>query len=283
MAWHRSIPAVLLLTLAVPAAEAKGAARAAAPIQAVCRVRGDRPSARTGGSSQPKLRRRSDETDQSAFSAETVTLAGQYLRSRADAVSPSVEARASWEQFYTRCDAAIRRFARTFRTRGVNVDDCTQEVWADLMTSLPDFRMDAARGRFTSWLYTIVRSKATDMMRRQARRPAASLSPVLASQLIATDPDPAAILEQKSDRESLRSAMAELRAVASESSYRVLHLRYIAGWDVQQVADALGFSREQVWVREHRMKRKLRGLLEPEFQAPLRLSAAPLPPQRETA
>ena len=56
------------------------------------------------------------------------------------------------------------------------------------------------------------------------------------------------------------------------SAYRVLHLRYWEGMSAPEVADALGLTPQQVWVREHRMKRKLEQLLRPE--EPVRLRCA---------
>jgi RNA polymerase sigma-70 factor (ECF subfamily) len=250
---------VLLLTLAVPVAATKS--RAHTPTQTACRTPVERSSRRTSGTSHATLQRRDETDDQSGLSAETVTLAGNYLRCRAEGLVPSNETRLGWERFYEPGNASIRRFAETFRRRGVDVEECTQEVWGHLLTSLPNLQMDAARGRFSSWLYTIVRNKATDMLRRQRTRAAAGLGPTDIAQIAAADSNPLERLERQSRCESLRTAMARLRKVASESSYSVLILRHFAGWSVQDVADALGFSREQVWVREHRMKSKLRSLL----------------------
>jgi RNA polymerase sigma factor (sigma-70 family) len=269
MTWQRSLPAVLLLTLAVPTAKANPVSRAPVATPTVRRVRDD-------GASQRNLQ-------QQALSEETIAQAGEYLRLGADSRSVSEETRVGWERFYHRCDATIRRFAATFRSRGVDVDDCTQEVWADLIRSLPQFKLDSTRGRFDSWLYTIVRSKATDILRRQNRTSTTELSPAVMARAATSEVDPSEILDRQSDRDSVQGAMKRLEEVASESSYRVLHLRYIAGWSVQQVADALGFSREQVWVREHRMKRKLRELLADHFEASIAVNDSAVSGPRKIA
>lgn len=272
MAWHRSIPAVLLLTLTVPAAKGNaGRAPVAAPV--VRRIRDDDSSQRKLQANQTRQKRRADESNQDALSPsdETITQAGEYLRLCAESRSPNETTRVEWERFYRHCDATIRRFAGTFRGRGVDVDDCTQEVWADLIRSLPHFKLDSPRGRFDSWLYTIVRSKATDILRRQDRRPTTDLSPAVMACVTTSEADPSEILARQSDCDLVQRAMKRLQETASESSYRVLHLRYFAGWNVQQVAESLGFSREQVWVREHRMKRKLRDLLADQFEVPTAL------------
>jgi RNA polymerase sigma factor (sigma-70 family) len=56
-----------------------------------------------------------------------------------------------------------------------DLDDCVQEVWAELVTLLRVLRYDPRRGRFRTWLYTIVHSRATDLLRRRLRHPADGL------------------------------------------------------------------------------------------------------------
>src|SRR5262249_10321161 len=112
-------------------------------------------------------RRRASSEGNNALSATTLSLAGEYLRCRSANVEAAPRLRAAWREFYNACDSAIGRFARRLRLRATDVDDCKQDVWADLMRSLPRFSLDHSRGRFSSWLYTVVRSKATDVLRRQ--------------------------------------------------------------------------------------------------------------------
>jgi RNA polymerase sigma-70 factor (ECF subfamily) len=190
-----------------------------------------------------------------------VELACTYLGDRRDGISSATSVRQAWDEFYGWCDASIRRFAQSIGGAQINVDDCAQEVWTHLLESLPQFRLDPSRGRFGSWLYTVVRSKVADALRRSSRRTPVTISPTLTDRIARTEDDPAAICQRQWDRQAVRSALAELRTIASERSYRVLHLRYMRGLTVNEVVLSLGISPEQVWAREHRMKRKLRGLL----------------------
>jgi RNA polymerase sigma factor (sigma-70 family) len=143
----------------------------------------------------------------------------------------------------------------------VDVDDCAQEAWVDLLKTLPAFELDDSRGRFTSWLYSIVRSKAADQVRRRSRRPAEAMTPVVAGTLASAEASPVSRAEAADDGEAVHRALTLLAARSSEQSYRVLHLRQVEGRDVADVAAALGIQPRQVWVTEHRMKRKLRDLL----------------------
>jgi RNA polymerase sigma factor (sigma-70 family) len=253
---RRSIPAVLLLTLAVPPVQARSSAPSAT--ESVYADSCESASTLNAESGRYRVRRRQAAGRESGLSAETVGLAGEYLACRSRGIYAGPESVAAWERFYVSSDAAIRRFAATFRSRGVNVEDCTQEVWADLMTSLPGFAMDPSRGRFTSWLFTIVRSKATNAIRRQAR--GTSLTLAAGIDPAADAAGPAELCQRRSDRDGVRRAMASLKDRASDLSYQVLHLRWIDRLSVAEVARTLGLSSGQVWAREHRMKRQLKAI-----------------------
>jgi RNA polymerase sigma-70 factor (ECF subfamily) len=188
-----------------------------------------------------------------------LALVADYLRSDGD---QRAEASQAWADFFPWCDGTIRRFAASFRSRGVDVDDCAQEVWTDLLTSLPNFKPDSSRGKFSSWLYSIVRSKSLDAVRRQSRRPTTILSPELAAQIRAGDSEPAQIAVCRENRQSVQRGLAKFAESSSERSRTILDMRYRQGQSAAQVAEALGISPQQVWTHEHRAKQKLRELLQ---------------------
>ena len=211
---------------------------------------------------RPCRSRRSRGRRSTSVASITVALASEYLHDRSDGVSSNPQARAAWDNFYLSCDSLIRKFTRKLGIRGADADDCTQEVWTDLLRRLPTFVHDPSRGTFSSWLYTVVRGKASDMLRRRMRRPAVPLSRAVVANLADPDSDPARLFDANLNRKSVQSALSQLSATSSETSFRVIYQRCMLGLPVREVADGLGLSSEQVWVREHRMKRKLRELLE---------------------
>jgi RNA polymerase sigma factor (sigma-70 family) len=242
------VPAVLLLSLTAPAAT-----RAAqVPGQSITTQTITAPADRLAS-------RRSRAQSKDELSAALIEQASAYLRSAANGLQPSAELSDAWEQFYGSCDAVIRKFSRKIAPREIDHDDCAQEVWADLLKTLPDFKLDHSRGKFTSWLYTVVRSKATNQLRRAARDRCEGI--VAAAGMPAGMDNPSGQLVRKSQRQAVRAALAVLKSRSSERSYQVLHMRHMEGRSVGDVADSLGMKPGQVWVTEHRMKRKLRTLL----------------------
>jgi RNA polymerase sigma-70 factor (ECF subfamily) len=182
-----------------------------------------------------------------------------YLESRFCHGTPRASWAEAWARFFQVCGPLVRRFARACRVPQTDLDDCVQEVWAELVTLVRGRRYDPRRGRFRTWLYTIVHSKATDLLRRRLRHPTESLGGRAAA-LGSREGDPAAEGERRSQQEAVRRVLAALRQRVSERSYRVLYLRWIEGWTTREVAVALGLTPAQVRSRDHRMKGKCRSL-----------------------
>ncbi len=183
-----------------------------------------------------------------------------YLHSLLQHQVPDSVLTAAWEEFYRVYNELIRRFVIARGIRDADVDDCVQEVWSEVAARLVDFRRPANRPGLRAWLYTLVRSKATDLIRRNGRHAARSLSgeSQAGKDLRGNEPDPAAVCDQQWESAMLQTAMNELRAEVSELNYRVLEMRQIEGHDVAEVAAALSLTSEQVRYRQRRMLRKLR-------------------------
>lgn len=198
-----------------------------------------------------------------SISAQLLDGARDYLIARASKSQPSDASMAAWAEFFPRCDRLVHQYASAFRARGVDVDDCMQEVWAQLLRTLPSFNLESRRGQFSSWLYAVVRSKANDILRQKARHSAEDLSSEIERSLACDDADPAEVVQTSAEVEDLHQSLSQLRKDVSPESYRVLQLRHLNAMSVNEVAAALGITAEQVWARDHRMRRKLYQLMTP--------------------
>lgn len=185
-----------------------------------------------------------------------------YLECQSKGLPADRPLRKAWEEFYDTYTPLIRRFAIRCRVRKTDLDDCVQQVLTEVIRRLPDFRHDSKRAHFPSWLYTLVHNRATDLLRYRARHPAESLSAAAAAELRASDGDPALAYEQARQRMMVRRVLADLNKRVSIIDYCVLHMRWIEGHSVSEVASALGLTPEQVSRRSYRMKQKFRRLFE---------------------
>jgi RNA polymerase sigma-70 factor (ECF subfamily) len=206
----------------------------------------------------PPLLRKSAHADD--INLDLLAKTQAYLVCRYHHRTPDWELIQAWNAFYGTYDPLLRRFARACRVPAAGVDDCVQQVWTELVMKLPDFRYDRRRGRFRSWLYIIVHSKAVDWVRGQTRHPIYRLPPEAASLLCGRDRDAAAEYEQQRKQEEVHQVLSHLRKRVPACSYRVLHLRWLEGRSVHEVAAALGLTPAQVRLRDYRMKRQFHRL-----------------------
>jgi RNA polymerase sigma-70 factor (ECF subfamily) len=166
----------------------------------------------------------------------------------------------SWERFYGICDSLIRCYARAFNVPRADLKDLVQEVWTELLKSLRYFSYDRERGRFSSWLYRVVQSKAIDLLRRRTRHPTVTITLQSQRQLESREEDPAMACERSGQREHVQRVLREMRHQVSPRNYCLFHLRWIEGRSMREIGTMLGLTPEQVRFRQHRLKRKFRVL-----------------------
>jgi RNA polymerase sigma-70 factor (ECF subfamily) len=185
--------------------------------------------------------------------AELLTQAQRYLTQREKELPPCQDLEGAWIVFYDRTLQKIRKFAFTCGAAAEDIADCVQEVWTELLTRLPTFRLDSKRGQFDSWLFHIVRGKTANLRRSHKRRLLQGNSATLQTALD-VHPSPARTLEEK---EMFTLACNQLKRNLSECNFQVLQLRLVEDRPVAEVAEQLGLSHEQVWYRYHRARREV--------------------------
>lgn len=188
-----------------------------------------------------------------------------YLRNELAARPSERQLVKAWVRFYELMSPRIRRYAVASRVAQADLDDCVQQVWTELLRKLPSFRFDPARGRFSSWLFALVHSRAVDLLRKRSRQPSTGAWEQLANRPAGRECDPVMLCERQADRALVRQILGELQKRASVCSYRVLYLRWMRGHSVNEVAGALGLTTQQVRFRCHRMLQKLRLLFAGEI------------------
>ncbi len=168
----------------------------------------------------------------------------------------------AWREFHRRCDPLIRKFACIYVKSASDVDDCAQEVWLKLIDRLVTFEYDPSRGAFTSWLYRIVRDTTVSYFRHEARFTAPRHHEPLRDVPCRPDADPAVQCERSDSVARSYAMVTMIRRHVSRPNYELLQMRWLQGCSVEEVAQTLGLSHEQVWYREHRARQKMRALLD---------------------
>jgi RNA polymerase sigma-70 factor, ECF subfamily len=141
----------------------------------------------------------------------------------------------------------------SFRIRSPeDAEDLTDQVFLKMIEALPAY--DDRGLPFAAWLYRIARNLIVDRYRRSAREPL-GLSEGLEARGEGADPfaDAAVTL----DREAVRVALGSL----TEDQRQVVVLRFIEGWDVDEVAAAMGRKPGAVHALQHRALHALHRVL----------------------
>ncbi len=187
-----------------------------------------------------------------------------YLQALIEDRAPDSVLSQAWQEFYRIYSEVIRRYVISHGIRGADADDCVQEVWIAVARNLAEFEHPRNRPGLRSWLYTVVRSKTTNVIRRNTRRTIHNLDTFIenVADLASTEPEPGEATEWQWDATMVMTAIEELRRHVSDVNYRVLEMRIVEGRSEAETATALGLTPEQVRYRKHRTKRKLESMLD---------------------
>lgn len=193
-----------------------------------------------------------------ALAGPVLRRTGAYLAARSGSLAPSQDQAEAWQRFYRRCDPLVRKFVQRNARDPQLIEDCVQEVWLVLIRRLQSFHHDPARGRFQSWLYTVVRGVTIDHIRRSRRRHEQPFSPEQLATLKIEGPR-----EPSTSSDRSRAVLDLARKQMSPDNFELMRLRCVQNQPVDEVAAAMGLTQRQVWFRLHRARKKLRRLCAP--------------------
>ena len=168
-----------------------------------------------------------------------------------------------------RYQGAVYRFSKRMCPGEQDAEDAVQETLLTAVQKLGDFRGDAS---FTSWLFTIVRSRCSRKHRAAARSPV--LEPI---EMIDERPRPDELMSQQQLRQGLEAALATIEPMYRE----VLLMRDVEGMTAPEVAATLDLSVAAVKSRLHRARGMLRERIEKMFNRPLPKPKLPIPEGRD--
>lgn len=166
-----------------------------------------------------------------------------------------------WDEFYAICSPLIRRHALVLGLRNADLEDCVQQVWADLVVSLRQFRYDPAQGRFRSWLRVVTHSKAMNIRRRKHRVTMLSLEGCRQILVAGESDDPYLECQRRDQQTHLRGVLLHLRRTVAPSSFRIFYRRWIMSQSPQYIGDRMGITPRQVTFRLHRIRAKVRSAI----------------------
>lgn len=175
------------------------------------------------------------------------------------------DAPAAWPEFVSRYGDLIRGFARRRGLQTADVDDVTQDVLVSLSKALPGFRYDPAKGKFRSYLKTVVvRAIAKKSLQRRGEFTLLDLDGATRDGLDA--PDAESHWEVEWRQYHVRLAMRTINSEFNEADRSAFELYALHGREARDVASDLGLSVDQVYQAKSRITRRLAQLIEAQVQ-----------------
>ena len=181
-----------------------------------------------------------------------------FLKQRLQRLAPDAVLTHAWESFYRTYTNILRRMAGEFHLGAGESEDLVQEVWAQVIVHLPEFAWREHGNGLRGWLYTLVRNKALNVIRRKVRHPVQLAGDMELREVADRGPGPAEQWEVRWDRELMHLLLARLEKRVSPVNHRLLILRWIEDRPLAEVAQVLKLSEKQVTYRQQRLFRKLR-------------------------
>ena len=165
-----------------------------------------------------------------------------------------------WERFYDLYFPLVYQYACSRGCSSAMAKDVVQETLLVLARKLPDFNYDAQRGRFRSWLLTVVHSRIIDAFRREKRYVSReNPEDLLDVEQISSLSEPATQnWDEEWQRNILTLALAEVKRSVSPGTYRSFQMVAIEERSVEEACAELGINRNTLYQQRHRVLKKLK-------------------------
>jgi RNA polymerase sigma-70 factor (ECF subfamily) len=164
----------------------------------------------------------------------------------------------AWLEFWRLYEPVVYRLGRQFGLQDADAQDLTQDVMAAVARAIRTWQPDSARGKFRTWLYTIVRNKTIAALRR--RRPGdrgtgdTSVFSDVECQPI--EADAAFALEVR--RAAFQQAADRIRPHVHPTTWDAFWRTSVLGYSIQDTAKSLGISIGSVYAARSRILARLR-------------------------
>ncbi|GMU84053.1 MAG: hypothetical protein AMXMBFR47_39230 [Planctomycetota bacterium] len=167
---------------------------------------------------------------------------------------------AAWREFCDRYGELIRSFARRKGVQEADCDDLLQDVLISLTKALPGFTYDPSRGKFRSYLKTIVlRSIFRKSRQKGAEVDLEGIEDL--TRAASTDPEVDDFWEAEWRQHHVRLAMRTLSAEFNSADQAAFQAYAVEGQDAAAVAQRLGLSVAAVYQAKSRMVKRLSELI----------------------
>jgi RNA polymerase sigma-70 factor (ECF subfamily) len=165
-----------------------------------------------------------------------------------------------WANFVDVYTPVISSFCLRRGLSPADTSDVVQEVMRVVLKSIKTFDYDPAKGRFRSWLYSVVRTRICQFFRDKARRPVVASGGTTMMQFIAEHPTPE---EEEDWDEGYRQRIFEwasgrVKGDFADKTWDAFWQTAVEHRPVEDVAEALEMKLGSIYVAKSRIVARLR-------------------------
>lgn len=168
------------------------------------------------------------------------------LRDRSDADA--------WRAFDAIYRPMLDRFARARGLNDADAEDVTQHCLSAIASHMGQFDYDPSKGRFKSWLATLVNNRVRSLARRRAERQGETRD-FQGEQRI--EDSPAETFERIWLEEHLRHCLDELRNEVQDKTFQAFQRYVIEQRPLEEVCEAFDLKPNNVYTIKWRMTERI--------------------------
>lgn len=178
----------------------------------------------------------------------------------------------AWQRFEARYRELVVRFSTRQGLQPTDAEDVAQTVFGALFRAMPRFTLDAAKGRFRSYLFRVVRNEISRVRARESRPAGAAAALPIVEGVVAGGDARRAQVAELSERafeeewinHHYRIAMAEIRRTFAPESVAIFE-RLMRGEPVEAIARDCATSTQAVHKVKQRIRDKMKALVEQQI------------------
>lgn len=171
----------------------------------------------------------------------------------------------AWRDFNARYGDLIRGFSMRYGLQAADCDDIVQEVLLSLSKTMGTFVYDSSKGRFRSYLKTMtLRTIFRNLRQKRSQLSLEENDNAIKNAL--ADEMTEALWEEEWRQYHIRCAMTRIENVFSEKDRMAFSCYALKGMGVQETAESLGISVDQVYQAKSRILRRLRAVIEEQIR-----------------
>lgn len=169
----------------------------------------------------------------------------------------------AWRTFDALYRPMLERFARGRGLTPEDAEDVAQQCLTVIADRIAEFAYDAQKGRFKSWLRTLVNNRVRNLLRdrRECQADTATLQSPQVS-----EPSPDEAFDRIWQEEHLWHCLRELQAEVEPTTFRAFQCYVIEQWPLERVCAELNLKPNNVytikWRLTERVAARMRELLD---------------------